>query len=157
LLDVVKRDSTDCSAPRFAIAMNENKFTAAELEGYLDEALPADLSGQIEQAARDDPALAQRLATIIDRRDSGVHSLGEIWRRWRISCPTRQDLGGYLLGVLTTEMARFVECHIEAVGCRYCQANLADLTAQHEASDQQTDNRRQRYFQSSAGLLKAKR
>ncbi len=129
-------------------------FTAAELEGYLDETLPAELAGQIEHAARDNSALAERLAAIIERRDTGVHSLGEIWRRRRISCPSRQELGGFLLGVLSTEMAQFVRCHVEAVGCRYCQANLADLAAQHEASDDRAPARRKRYFQSSAGLLK---
>jgi hypothetical protein len=134
--------------------MNQHPYSAAELESYLDETLPADLAGRIEQAARDDSALADRLAAIIERRDGGVHSLGEIWRRRRISCPSRQDLGGYLLGVLSSEVAGFVGRHLDVVGCRYCQANLADLKAQHEACDDHAQIRRRRYFQSSAGLLK---
>ena len=39
-------------------------------------------------------------------------------------------------------------------GCRYCQANFADLSNQQSESAQNTHSRRQRYFQSSAGYLK---
>ena len=102
-------------------------FRNADLEAYLDEALPTEEMTRIETALRADSQLAGQLAEIIARRDSGMVSLGAIWRRHRMSCPARQELGSYLLGVLPEEAARYLEFHLEVAGCRYCQANLSDL------------------------------
>ena len=71
-------------------------FSEAELEAYVDEALPAERMAAIEEAARGDVDLLRRLAAVNARRDAGVHSLGEIWRRNRLTCPTREQLGSYL-------------------------------------------------------------
>src|SRR5690349_6007324 len=98
-----------------------------ELEAYLDEALPAEAMARIEGEARRSPELAQRLAAINARRDAGVHSLGEIWRRHRLTCPSRSELGSYLLGVLPEPHARYIAFHLDEVGCRVCKANHADL------------------------------
>jgi anti-sigma factor RsiW len=133
--------------------MNE-PHTQPDLEGYLDEALPVEEMARIEKALRDDPPLARQLAAIIARRDSGVISLGEVWRRHRLSCPTRQDLGSFLLGVLPDDAARYVTFHLEVVGCRYCQANVADMKNQQAEAQTSVLDRRRKYFQSSAGHLK---
>jgi hypothetical protein len=45
---------------------------------------------------------------------------------------------------------------VEVLGCRYCQANLADLQSQQAEATQVVRTRRQRYFQSSAGYLRRK-
>ena len=55
-------------------------FTTAELEAYLDEALPVEQMTAIERALRGSPDLVKQLSQINGRRDAGVHSLGEIWR-----------------------------------------------------------------------------
>jgi anti-sigma factor RsiW len=129
-------------------------FTTAELEAYLDEALPVEQMTAIERALRAQPDLAKRLSQINGRRDAGVHSLGEVWRRQRLSCATRQQLGSYLLGVLPDEHAEYIRFHIDTVGCRFCAANLADLEAQQAEAADHTHRRRRKYFQSSAGLLR---
>ena len=49
-----------------------------------------------------------RIYPINARRDAGVHSLGEIWRRHRLSCATREQLGSYVLGVLLKEAADYL-------------------------------------------------
>jgi len=128
----------------------------SDLEGFLDEALPPGEMSRIEERLRREPELARRLAEINARRDAGVHSLGEIWRRHRVSCPTRENWGSYLLGALAPEMADYMKFHVEVVGCRYCQANLADLENQQAEAAQEVQTRRQRYFQSSAGYLRPK-
>jgi hypothetical protein len=129
-------------------------FSPAELEAYLDEALPAEQMARIEQALRGDPNLARQLATINARRDAGVHSLGEVWRRRRVSCPTREQLGSYLLGALPPEISEFVAIHVEVVGCRVCRANLTDLRKQQAEAGDVVQTRRRKYFQSSAGFLR---
>src|SRR4051812_993551 len=70
-----------------------NMFSESDLEAYLDEALPAATMASIEETLRHDRSLVERLIAINGRRDAGMHSLGEVWRRNRISCPTRQQLG----------------------------------------------------------------
>jgi len=130
------------------------EFSQAELERYLDETLPVDRMTAIEEALRRHPELAQQLIAINGRRDAGVHSLGEIWRHSRLSCPTRSELGSYLLQALPAELADYCKFHLETVGCRYCQANLADLEAQRAEAAERTQQRRRKFFQSSAGYLK---
>lgn len=126
----------------------------SDLEAFLDEALPPEEMARIEDCLRRDAKLSQRLAEINARRDAGVHSLGEIWRRHRLSCPTRENWGSYLLGALPPEAADYMKFHVEVVGCRYCLANLADLESQQTEGPQLAQTRRQRYFQSSAGYLR---
>jgi anti-sigma factor RsiW len=129
-------------------------FTIAELEAYLDEALPVEQMTAIERTLRSNPDLVKQLSQINGRRDAGMHSLGEIWRRQRLSCATREQLGSYLLGVLSDEQADYIRFHIDTVGCRYCAANLADLETQQAEATEIATRRRRKYFQSSAGYLR---
>jgi hypothetical protein len=131
-------------------------YCDTELSAYLDEALPPERMASIESALRGDSALLARLSAISQRRDAGQHTLGDIWRRQRLSCPSREELGSYLLGAISDEAADYVKFHVETVACRVCQASLEDLRAQQSQSDKASDTRRRRYFQSSAGYLKRK-
>jgi hypothetical protein len=131
-------------------------LTQADLEAYLDEALPVEGMARIERALRDDPALAHQLTAINGRRDAGIHSVGEIWRRHRLSCPTREQLGSYLLKVLDAEVAGFIDFHLQVSGCRTCLANLDDLKQRQTEHPTVVDGRRKKYFQSSAGHLRRK-
>lgn len=129
-------------------------FTTTELEAYLDESLPVARMAAIEEELRASDALRKSLIEINGRRDAGVHSLGDIWRRHRLSCPTREQLGSYLLQVLDEGCADYVEFHLDSIGCRRCQANLDDLNAQQAETDTAAaQSRRRRYFQSSVGHL----
>jgi hypothetical protein len=130
------------------------QFTEHELEAFLDEALSPEEMARLEMALRGQPKLAKALAEVRSRRDAGVHSLGEIWRRNRVSCPTRENLGSYLLGTLDGEPAEYVRFHLETIGCRYCQANLLDLQRQQQETAGYSARRRTKYFQSSAGYLR---
>jgi hypothetical protein len=132
-------------------------ITTAELEAYLDEALPAEQMATIEAALRDSPELLDQLSTINRRRDAGVHSLGEIWRRRRISCPTREELGRYLMQAIDPDHAEFVRFHIEVSGCRFCAANVLDLQRRMDETSDAAHTRQRRYFESSAGYLRKKK
>ncbi|MCC7338316.1 MAG: hypothetical protein IT422_24750 [Pirellulaceae bacterium] len=131
-------------------------FSDQQLQAYLDEALPTESMSKVEQGLRDDDELRERLLALAGQREAGVHGLGEIWRRHRLSCPTRTQLGGFLLGTLDAEQHQYVQFHMEQVGCRLCAANLDDLQQKHAEQLQTTQVRRQRYFQTSAGLLRNK-
>jgi hypothetical protein len=56
------------------------------------------------------------------------------------------------LGTLGEDASDYIRFHIDKIGCRYCQANLADLETASRAQQPPTQ-RRQRYFQTSAGYL----
>lgn len=131
----------------------KRRISQAEMEAYLDEALPAERMAEMEAMLRENPALVEQLALINARRDSGAHSLGEIWRRYRVSCLDREQLGSYLLGALSDDESAYVDFHTKTIGCRICQANLRDLERQQEESRESIQARRTKYFQSSAGHL----
>ena len=84
------------------------EFSQADLEAYLDEALAASEMAQVEAALREQPDLIVRLQAIHGRRDAGLHTLGEVWRRHRVSCPDRETLGSFLLNVLDVEHQGYV-------------------------------------------------
>jgi hypothetical protein len=135
-----------------------NEFYDAQLEAYLDEGLTLEQTAQIEASLRAGNAhaeqLGERLKSLVGQRDAGVHSLGAVWRQHRLSCPTRQQLGSFLLGILEPSHAEYVEFHIGVIGCRPCEASLSDLREQQAATQgSEIASRRQKYFQSSAGYL----
>lgn len=132
-------------------------FTNGELEAFLDEALSPEEMARLEMALRSQPKLARTLADISSRRDCGIHTLGEIWRKHRLSCPSREHLGSYLLEALNPDQADYITFHLEVIGCRCCQANLNDLQRQREEGMEPATRRRSKYFQSSAGYLRGER
>ncbi len=130
-----------------------SEFTEAELAAFLDEALPAGRCSELEHRLRTDSELRNRLIEVRGRETAGLHTIGAIWRRARLSCPTRSELGQYVLGTLEKEPRDYIQFHLDEIGCRYCQANLADLQNASQQDDQPTQ-RRKRYFQTSAGYLR---
>jgi hypothetical protein len=133
------------------------RLTQSDLQAYLDEALaPAEMAA-IEAELRKKPELLTQLSAINARRDAGVHSVGEIWRRQRLSCPSREQLGSYLLGALDQNHSEYIDFHTSQIGCRYCQANLDDLRRQQQETAETVKTRRTKYFQSTAGHLRRKK
>lgn len=129
-------------------------WTDRELSAWLDEMLPADRMAELELQLRSDSALQSQVSQLIHHRDQGGHTIGEIWQRAGLSCPARNELGGYLLETLPADQTQYVEFHLLTIGCRMCQANLKDLEDYAAATDG-TPARRRKFFESSAGLLNA--
>ncbi|MCY2965534.1 MAG: hypothetical protein NT069_18205 [Planctomycetota bacterium] len=127
--------------------------TDSELLAFLDEGLPVERMSALEQQLRDSEPLRQRLARLRSQQDAHGHTVSEIWRRNRLSCPTRHQLGSFLLGVVSNELADYVEFHLRTVGCRVCAANLDDLRSANQGQAE-VAKRRQRFFQSSAGYVR---
>jgi anti-sigma factor RsiW len=134
-----------------------NDLNRALLHAYLDDALDDAETARIEQLVRTSDTARQSLLAAMQERDRGEHSLGAIWRREHLTCPTREQLSSYLLGVLDDERTDYLKFHLETVACRVCVANLADLEALQGEAIPESSARRRRYFTSSAGLLPATR
>jgi hypothetical protein len=128
-------------------------ITREQLHAYLDDALSDKETAQIEKALRDSEALRRTLNLVMQERDRGEHSLGAIWRRHRLTCPTRDQLGSYLLQALDPGLQDYIDFHLRTVSCAYCLANLADLQALQQEPPPKTQARRRRIFDSSAGYL----
>ncbi len=126
--------------------------TDAMLLAFLDEQLPPDQLAEVENLLRSDMSLQARMKQVLERENQGVHSLAAIWRRNRISCPDRERLGGYLLGVLKTAECEYIKFHLEEIGCQYCQSSVKDLIAEQTPDQQPTkETRRKRYFEAASG------
>ena len=130
-----------------------NHFSDAEISAFFDEALSPARCSQLEHELRSNTQLRQRLIEVRGRESAGLHTVGAIWRRNRLSCPDRSELGQFVLGTLETEQREYIQFHLQKIGCRYCQANLADIDPADKMPEQVT-TRRSRYFQTSAGYLK---
>jgi hypothetical protein len=128
-------------------------ITREQLHAYLDDALSDCDLAMIEQALRESEPLRQRLRQAMQERDRGEHSLGAVWRRERLTCPTREQLGSYLLQVLDDGELAYIEFHLTSIGCPFCVANLQDLQTLQQEAAPQAHERRRRYFQSSAAYL----
>jgi len=129
-------------------------FTDAELEAYLDESLDSTRATEIEEAIKGDADLLQRLSVINGRRDAGVHTLGEIWRRNQIGVPTSEVMGNYLLGVLDEEQAEYIKFRMDQLKCPFTVALYDDLQTRQTESAELSASRREKIYKTSAGFLK---
>jgi hypothetical protein len=128
------------------------KMTRELLAGYLEDSLNDSETAAIEKALRENEPLRRLLRALMVERDRGEHSIGAIWCRHRLSCPSREQLGSYLLGALDSGLQDYIDFHLKTVACAFCAANLSDLEQRQESAPK-VQQRRQRFFESSAGLL----
>jgi hypothetical protein len=124
------------------------------LRSYLADTLPAEDLARVEKALRDSAELRARLEDVRQNRgDAGLHTLGAIWRRQRLTCPSRQQLGSYLLDAVDPELAAYLTFHLDVVECPFCQANFADLKARSAQPSAAVKSRHNRILRSSQHLL----
>jgi RNA polymerase sigma-70 factor, ECF subfamily len=76
--------------------------------------------------------------------------LTDIWEYHRFSCPKRSTIGGFLLKTLEDPWQRYVDFHLNVLGCRFCRANLEDLES--ETADQ-VQQLHARIMESTVGFL----
>jgi hypothetical protein len=128
-----------------------------QLIGYLEEALSPTEMVRIEENLRQWPQWREALAELLEELGSGDHSVATIWRRHRLTCPTRDRLGAYLAGGLVPAEADYIRFHLDVIECRWCLANVSDVTVQQQSIDdrpaESTSPRRRRFFESSIGYL----
>ena len=129
------------------------EITREHLRAYLDDALTDAETARVERALRDSDGLRGQLSMVLQERDRGEHTVGAVWRRHRLSCPTREQLGSFLLQALEPGCQDYVEFHLKTVGCPFCQANLADLKSKSSGSTSAIKSRHNRILRSSQHLL----
>lgn len=130
------------------------EITRETLRDYLADALPDAETAAVEQALRTQPAVQALFNQIRQEADRGEHSVGAVWRRERLSCPTREQLGGFLLQALDPDLLDYIDFHLKTVGCSFCRANLDDLAKLQAEPETPRTARRKRIVDSSAGVLR---
>ena len=103
------------------------EITRQMLRDYLHDALPDPELAVVEKALRESAKLRAVYKDVVEQEDRGEHTVGAIWRRERVSCLSREQLGSFLLGAGDPELLDYIDFHLKTVGCPYCQANLDDL------------------------------
>ena len=125
------------------------------LRAFLSDSLPDAEAAEVEKTLRDDPTAQKLFAEVQEEDDRGEHSVGAIWRRAHVSCPSRDQLGGYLIEGLDDDVIDYITFHLTTVGCAYCGANLDDLRQrQAEAAGDGAKKRRKKIVHSTGGKLK---
>ena len=130
------------------------EITRATLRDYLNDALPDGELAAVEKALREQPKVQALFNQLRQDLDRGEHSVGGIWRRERLSCPTREQLGGFLMQAHDPDLLEYIEFHLTTVGCAFCGANLDDLKRLQAEAPAARTTRRKRIMNSSAGLLR---
>lgn len=135
-----------------------------QLVGYLEEALPQSEMVRIEELLRSSSQWRDALRELTaEIADMGDHSVATIWRRHRLTCPSREQLGTVWIGAADPQEEDYVRFHLEVVQCRWCLANLDDLKAQSSAKSKKGGpssdevRRATRHFESSVGYLPKRR
>jgi hypothetical protein len=124
------------------------------LRAFLHDSLPESEATEVEKQIRDNPKLRELFEQVRQEEDRGEHSVGAIWRRVHVSCPTRDQLGGYMLDAADQELIDYIDFHMKVVGCSFCSANLDDLKQKQAEAETTVKTRRKRIVNSSAGVLK---
>lgn len=104
-----------------------------KLREYLHDLLPASELAAVERALRTDPATQQLFEEVRSEEDRGEHTVGAIWKREHVTCPTRDELGGYVIRALAPERLEYIRFHLESVECPFCLANVEDLEERRKA------------------------
>ena len=129
-------------------------ITREVLRDYLNDALPDAELASVEKALRDRADVRALFAEVREATDRGDHSVGAVWRRERVSCPTREQLGNHLLDALDPDLGEYIAFHLTVVGCPDCQANLDDLRQKQAEPPATRVARRRKIVESSAGVLR---
>ena len=102
-------------------------ITPQMLRDYLTDSLPEAELARVEKQLREDAKLRAKLQKIKESEDQGEHTIGAIWRRERVSCPTRDQIRAFLLKAADKDELDYIKFHLDVIGCPFCQANLDDL------------------------------
>jgi len=102
-------------------------------------------------------ALKQIRANVTHGKDTSSEApipdslLIDLWENRRFSCPKRNTIGAYMLGTLEPDWHRYVDFHLNLLGCRFCRANLDDLQSLSQETQQEAFQAR--IMESTVGFL----
>ncbi|MCS6975650.1 MAG: hypothetical protein NZM31_01400 [Gemmatales bacterium] len=132
-------------------------ITEQDLIDHVEEALPPHKASVIEKAIRESEELMAILNALILARSGEEHSVGAIWERHRLSCPTRDQLSNYLVRAMSDEALTYIAFHLEDVDCPYCQAELEELKNAKQQGKKARGERARKTYHEGVALLSSQR
>lgn len=111
----------------------------------------------IKEHVAANPTLGKAEVSAIDIptwEDSAIATslLTDVWEERRPTCPKRSTVGRFLLGTLDGPWQKYVDFHLNQLGCVFCRANLEDLKKKTEDSGNKTFHAK--LMQSTIGFLR---
>lgn len=131
-------------------------ITEKELIDFLAERLPSSDMARVEKAVRESAELMAILNALILTQSNEEHSVGAIWQRHRLSCPTREQLSNFLLDAMSDDLRAYIKFHLQTVECLFCRAELEELKALKKGGKKARGERANKTLQEGVRLLQRK-
>lgn len=128
-------------------------ITVDDLIKFLFEKLPPSEMARIEKILRGSEDLMDVYNALILTYSNEEHSVGAIWQRNRLSCPTREQLSNFLLDAMSDDLRAYIQFHLQTVDCPFCQAQLEELKALKKAGKKAAPGRANQTLQEGVRLL----
>lgn len=124
------------------------------LLAYIRDELPAEQLREME-LLRTNAESRSFWGRLLEGTQGDQHAPGTVWRQSRLTCPSREEWGSYLLGVLDPHFAAYYRFHLDRVECPFLPGECcgsARITSVTLGADPGID--RSESLASSLGALK---
>ena len=136
LVDIVKNTTIThpdlISPPAFheTPQIDENPAYSREyIHAYIDGALSPEEADAFTLMAYGDSELRGKIRTVQTEFDYHNHTVGSLWRRNQLTCPSDQDIVDYQRGALAIiypKIADHLQFHLNSIRCIYCISTAAE-------------------------------
>lgn len=137
LADIVQRTTTithpDLISPPAFNELPQNHenpaYSREYIHAYIDGALSPEETEAFALKAQRDSELRGQIRTVQSEFDYHNHTVGSLWRRNQLTCPSDQDIVDYQRGelaIINPEIADYVQFHLKSIRCIYCISSAAE-------------------------------
>jgi hypothetical protein len=80
--------------------------------------------------AQEDSELRGQIRTVQSEFDYHNHTVGSLWRRNQLTCPSDQEIADYQRGelaIIYPKIADHLQFHLNSIRCIYCISTAAEL------------------------------
>ena len=136
LVDIVKNTTIThpdlISPPAFheTPQSDENPVYSREyIHAYIDGALSPEEADAFTSMAYGDSELRGKIRTVQTEFDYHNHTVGSLWRRNQLTCPSDQEIVDYQRGelaIIYPKIADHLQFHLNSIRCIYCISTAAE-------------------------------
>ena len=136
LVDIVKNTTIThpdlISPPAFheTPQSDENPVYSREyIHAYIDGALSPEEADAFTSMAYGDSELRGKIRTVQAEFDYHNHTVGSLWRRNQLTCPSDQEIVDYQRGelaIIYPKIADHLQFHLTSIRCIYCISTAAE-------------------------------
>jgi len=138
LADIVQRTTTithpDLITPPAFNEIPQNHenlvYSREYIHAHIDGALSQEETDAFDLEAQVNSELRGQIRAVQSEFDYHNHTVGSLWRRNQLTCPSDQDIADYLRGglaIINPEIADYVQFHLTSIRCIYCISTAAEL------------------------------